>query len=89
VLIQICFSVDQERQNKGEREREVMVGELLAYKGRFKDAARAFQRCNQEHKALAMYTDLRMFDLAQVTVCTFFFNFVFDDNGILLLDSSL
>lgn len=45
----------------------MFVGELLAYKGRFKDAARAYQRCQQEHKALAMYTDLRMFDLAQVS----------------------
>lgn len=57
----------KERQNKGEKDREVFVGELLAYKGRFKDAARAYQRCQQEHKALAMYTDLRMFDLAQVS----------------------
>uniref|UniRef100_A0A1B6JCB8 Intraflagellar transport protein 122 homolog n=2 Tax=Proconiini TaxID=565685 RepID=A0A1B6JCB8_9HEMI len=55
----------QERQNKGEKDREVFIGDLLAYKGRFKDAARAFQRCQHEHKALAMYTDLRMFDLAQ------------------------
>ncbi|XP_054274065.1 intraflagellar transport protein 122 homolog [Macrosteles quadrilineatus] len=55
----------QERQSKGEKEKEALLGELLAYKGRFKDAARAFQRCNQEHKALAMYTDLRMFDQAQ------------------------
>lgn len=45
----------------------MLAGEVLAYKGRFKEAARVFQRCQQHHKAMAMYTDLRMFDLAQVS----------------------
>lgn len=42
-----------------------MVGDILAYRGRFKEAARMYQKGGCEHKALTMYTDLRMFDLAQ------------------------
>lgn len=55
---------------KGEKEKELYVADILAYRGKFKEAARVYQRCNQEHRALAMYTDLRMFDLAQVEYIT-------------------
>ncbi|XP_075229721.1 intraflagellar transport protein Oseg1 isoform X2 [Lycorma delicatula] len=55
----------QERMRKGEREKELFIADILAYRGKFKEAARVYQRCTQEHRALAMYTDLRMFDLAQ------------------------
>lgn len=43
-----------------------MIADILAYKGKFKDAGRLYQKAGQEHKALSMYSDLRMFDLAQV-----------------------
>lgn len=43
-----------------------MIADIYAYKGRFKEAARLYQKANCEHKALTMYTDLRMFDVAQV-----------------------
>ena len=34
------------------------------FQGRFSDAAKIYKKCGQESKALTMYTDLRMFDLA-------------------------
>lgn len=45
----------------------MLIGDVLAYRGRFRDAARMYQKAGQEQKALTMYTDLRMFDLAQVS----------------------
>ncbi|KAF2899366.1 hypothetical protein ILUMI_06809 [Ignelater luminosus] len=55
----------QERQQKGENNRDVFIGDIYAYRGKFKEAARLYQKAGQEHRALTMYTDLRMFDLAQ------------------------
>ncbi|GJQ71136.1 hypothetical protein Trydic_g1040 [Trypoxylus dichotomus] len=55
----------QERKRKGDNNKEEMIADIYAYKGKFKEAARLYQKANCEHKALTMYTDLRMFDLAQ------------------------
>ena len=70
-LIHVPVFLRQERQKKGEKDKDLFVAELLAYKGRFKEAARVYQRTGTEHRALAMYTDLRMFDLAQVKKCVY------------------
>ncbi len=43
------------------------MGNVLAYEGKFKEASRMYQKAGANHKALAMYTDMRMFDLAQVS----------------------
>jgi intraflagellar transport protein 122 len=56
----------QEQQKKGDTNRDAMIGDIYAHRGRLKEAARLYQKSGQEHKALTMYTDLRMFDLAQV-----------------------
>lgn len=59
----------------------MLIGDVLAYRGRFRDAARIYQKAGQEHKALTMYTDLRMFDLAQVSCyeeAFFFVNIYFN-----------
>lgn len=43
-----------------------MLGDIYARRGKFKEAAQLYQKAGLESKALAMYTDLRMFNLAQV-----------------------
>ncbi|XP_069671472.1 intraflagellar transport protein 122 homolog [Periplaneta americana] len=55
----------QERQRKGEKDTDLFLADILAFRCKFKDAAHLYQKCRQEQKALNMYTDLRMFDLAQ------------------------
>nr|XP_032527265.1 intraflagellar transport protein 122 homolog isoform X2 [Danaus plexippus plexippus] len=54
----------QERLESGEK-RQVIIGEVLAYRGRYNEAARAFQTAARNDKALALYLDLRMFNKAQ------------------------
>ncbi|XP_066148433.1 intraflagellar transport protein 122 homolog isoform X1 [Euwallacea fornicatus] len=55
----------QDQQQKGSYNKDVIVGDILAMKGKLKEAARLFQKSGQGGKALTMYTDLRMFDEAQ------------------------
>lgn len=53
---------------KGDHNKEVMLADIYALRGRYKEAAQLYQKAGQESKALAMYTDLRMFSLAQVNI---------------------
>ena len=53
------------RQKKNEND-EVFKADILAFRGKFKEAAKLFQKFGQEQKAITMFTDLRMFDYAQV-----------------------
>ncbi|KAF5280569.1 hypothetical protein FQR65_LT00320 [Abscondita terminalis] len=55
----------QERQDKGENNKDIFVGDIFAYRGKFKEAARLYVKAGHENRAIAMYTDLRKFDLAQ------------------------
>lgn len=55
----------QERFEAGEK-RAVIAGEVLAYRGRHADAARAFRGAGRDDRALSLYVDLRMFNKAQV-----------------------
>ncbi|XP_045509536.1 intraflagellar transport protein 122 homolog [Colias croceus] len=54
----------QERLDTGDR-RAVITGDVLAYRGRYADAARSYQSIARDDKALDMYVDLRMFGKAQ------------------------
>lgn len=55
----------KERQKRGDVPKEILQADNLAFGGKFKEAARLYQKNGYSNKALAMYTDLRMFDLAQ------------------------
>ena len=44
----------------------MFLGDILSYRGEFREAAECYQKGGKPSHALQMYTDLRMFDLAQV-----------------------
>lgn len=44
----------------------VFIGDILAWQGKFHEAARLYKKCGRNDKAVAMFTDLRLFDQAQV-----------------------
>ncbi|KAJ8737752.1 hypothetical protein PYW08_000347 [Mythimna loreyi] len=54
----------QERFEAGEK-RAVVLGEVLAYRGRYADAARSYHSVGRDERALNLYVDLRMFNKAQ------------------------
>jgi intraflagellar transport protein 122 len=54
------------RQKHGDLSKELMNADILAFTGKFKEAARLYQKSGfGKSKALTMYSDLKMFDLAQ------------------------
>lgn len=55
----------KEKQKTTNESKEVLLGDILAFAGKFKEAARLYQRSGYNSKALQMYSDLRIFDLAQ------------------------
>ncbi|CAG4962305.1 unnamed protein product [Parnassius apollo] len=57
----------QERFEAGEK-RDVILGEVFAYRGRYTDAANLFQTAGRDDRALNLYLDLRMFSKAQELV---------------------
>ncbi|XP_013179593.1 PREDICTED: intraflagellar transport protein 122 homolog [Papilio xuthus] len=57
----------QERLEAGEK-RGVVLGEVLAYRGKYNEAANSFQTSGRDDRALNLYLDLRMFSKAQELV---------------------
>lgn len=57
----------QDRQKKGDKNKELMLADICAFRGKFKEAARLYLKAGHEERALSMFTDLRMFDAAQVS----------------------
>lgn len=55
----------KEKQKRGDLSKDVLQGDIYAFQGRFKEATRMYQKGDANSKALTMYSDLRMFDLAQ------------------------
>ena len=61
----------QDRRHKGEIDNNLFLADILAYEGKFSEAAKLYRRCGKDQSAMNMYTDLRMFDLAQVNKYSF------------------
>ncbi|XP_052282617.1 intraflagellar transport protein 122 homolog isoform X3 [Dreissena polymorpha] len=55
----------EERRKRGENDNMVFLGDVFGYQGKFHEAAKLYKKSGQEHKAMNMYTDLRMFDYAK------------------------
>ncbi|XP_027848854.1 intraflagellar transport protein 122 homolog [Aphis gossypii] len=55
----------EEKGSHNDKDKHCLLADILAYEGKFKEAARIYQKWGFEHKAFTMFTDLRMFDLAQ------------------------
>ena len=53
-----------EKKTHGSEDQQLLQADVLAYYGKYGEAAKIYKKMGQEHKALTMYTDLRMFDLA-------------------------
>jgi intraflagellar transport protein 122 len=56
----------KESAKRGETKANVNLGDYYAYGGRFQDAARNYQQAGAPDRAMAMFSDLRMFDQAKV-----------------------
>ncbi|XP_066967390.1 intraflagellar transport protein 122 homolog isoform X2 [Macrobrachium rosenbergii] len=55
----------EERRHKGEVDNTIFLADILAYDGRFSESAKLYRKSGNDQLAMNMYTDLRMFDLAQ------------------------
>lgn len=55
----------EEKLKSGEWGREACMATTAAAMGKLKDAAKLFQKAGLQQYALTMYSDLRMFDIAQ------------------------
>lgn len=53
----------------GVTDHSIFIGDILAWQGKFHDAARLYRKCGRSDKAVALFTDLRLFDQAQVSLC--------------------
>ncbi|XP_077302310.1 intraflagellar transport protein 122 homolog [Arctopsyche grandis] len=66
VLFLELVDVLEEMLNQGDNASKALsVAEVYAYRGKFIDAARLYRSNGQSHRALTMYTDLRLFHKAQ------------------------
>ncbi|KAM7295537.1 intraflagellar transport protein 122 homolog [Ixodes scapularis] len=61
---QLCPQYCKEQEARGEK-KEALRADILAFQGRFAEAAKLYCKAGRNSKAVGMYTDLRMFDLAQ------------------------
>jgi intraflagellar transport protein 122 len=55
----------EERKRHGDANLQLFLGDIYAVQGKYADAARIYKKSGQPSRALTMYTDLRMFDLAK------------------------
>ena len=62
-------AVNQEKRRRGDTNMQLFLADVYAVQGKFSEAARIYKKIGQPSRAMTMYTDLRMFDLAKV--CSF------------------
>ncbi|XP_047473268.1 intraflagellar transport protein 122 homolog [Penaeus chinensis] len=62
--LELIHSIE-ERSHKGEVDNGLFLADILAYEGKFSEAAKLYRKSGSDQSAMNMYTDLRMFDLAQ------------------------
>ncbi|XP_005387145.1 PREDICTED: intraflagellar transport protein 122 homolog isoform X1 [Chinchilla lanigera] len=55
----------EERRKRGETNSDLFLADVFSYQGKFHEAAKLYKRSGHEDLALAMYTDLRMFEYAK------------------------
>ncbi|XP_053480566.1 intraflagellar transport protein 122 homolog isoform X3 [Ictalurus furcatus] len=55
----------EERKKRGENNSDLFQADVYAYQGKFHEAAKLYKRSGHDNRALAMYTDLRMFEYAK------------------------
>ncbi|CAL4124428.1 unnamed protein product, partial [Meganyctiphanes norvegica] len=62
--LELIHSIEERRQ-KGEVDNSIFLADILAYDGKFSEAAKLYRKTGNDQFAMNMYSDLRMFDLAQ------------------------
>ncbi|CAI9719013.1 transport 122 homolog isoform X1 [Octopus vulgaris] len=55
----------EDRRKCGETDNLVFLADIYAHKGKFQEAAKLYKKAGQEHRAMSMFSDLRMFDYAK------------------------
>lgn len=70
VLVFVLIDL-QERKKHGEDKNELFLADIMAYQGKFHEAAKLYKHTGHESKALSMYSDLCMFDYAKVIIVLF------------------
>uniref|UniRef100_H2Z1N2 Intraflagellar transport protein 122 homolog n=1 Tax=Ciona savignyi TaxID=51511 RepID=H2Z1N2_CIOSA len=60
----------EDRQKRGENKTDLFMGDIHAYRSEFAEAAKYYKKAGHSQKAVDMYTDLRMFELAKEYVET-------------------
>ena len=53
-----------ERKRTATDDEQILNADVLAFHGKYSEAAKIYKKHGQEHRALTMYTDLRMFEMA-------------------------
>ncbi|GAB6027580.1 hypothetical protein CHUAL_001823 [Chamberlinius hualienensis] len=63
--LDLLQNIEQNTKKKGGAAPELILADILSYRGNFKEAAKLYKNSKNATKAIEMYTDLRMFDEAQ------------------------
>lgn len=63
-FIEVASEIE-DKMKSGEWGKEACMAAAAAAKGKFREAAKLYQKAGLQHFALDMYSDLRMFDIAQ------------------------